>query len=100
MRKKAFSILLACLCMFSAACGSNSKKAPEHAEPQVKEPAIETGRQDGERFETTIILEGMEEKVRYEHIRDEALGFEMDYDYEIALSRAMTILKTRWIISR
>ena len=39
-------------------------------------------RQDGERFETTIILEGMEEKVRYEHIRNEALGFEMDYDYE------------------
>ena len=39
-------------------------------------------RQDGERFETVIILEGMEETVKYEHIRNEALGFEMDYDYE------------------
>ena len=41
-----------------------------------------TGRQDGERFETVIILEGMEETVQYEHIVNEALGFEMDYDYE------------------
>lgn len=82
MRKKAFSILLACLCMFSAACGSNSKKAPEHAEPQVKEPAIETGRRDGERFEGVIMLEGMEETVKYEHVKNSTIGFEMDYDYE------------------
>ena len=39
-------------------------------------------REDGERFEEVIILEGMEETVRYEHIVNEALGFEMDYDYE------------------
>ena len=39
-------------------------------------------REDGERFETVIVLEGMEETVRYEHIVNEALGFEMDYDYE------------------
>ncbi len=39
-------------------------------------------RQNGERFETVIILEGMEETVQYEHIINEALGFEMDYDYE------------------
>lgn len=39
-------------------------------------------RQDGERFETVIILEGMEETVRYEHVVSETLGFEMDYDYE------------------
>ena len=42
----------------------------------------EPARQDGERFETTIILEGMEQTVQYEHIVSEALGFEMDYDYE------------------
>ncbi len=42
----------------------------------------ETMRQDGERFETVIILEGMEEPVQYEHIVNETLGFEMDYDYE------------------
>ncbi len=39
-------------------------------------------RQDGERFEAVIVLEGMEETVHYEHIKNEALGFEMDYDYE------------------
>ncbi len=39
-------------------------------------------REVGERFEGTIILEGMDETVKYEHIRNDALGFEMDYDYE------------------
>lgn len=39
-------------------------------------------RQDGERFEAVIFLEGMEETVPYEHIVNKALGFEMDYDYE------------------
>ncbi len=39
------------------------------------------GRRDGERFEQTILLEGMEETVRYEHIVSNA-GFAMDYDYE------------------
>lgn len=39
-------------------------------------------RQDGERFEGVIVIEGMEEKVKYEHVRNEMVGFEMDYDYE------------------
>ena len=42
----------------------------------------ETARRDGERFEDTIMLEGMEETVRYEHAVNEALGIEIDYDYE------------------
>ena len=50
----------------------------EPAEPSPAEP----GRQDGERFEDIIILEGMEETVCYEHIQNNPLGFEMDYDYE------------------
>lgn len=41
-----------------------------------------TERQDGERFEETILLEGMEETVRYEHVKNEALGIELDYEYE------------------
>ena len=44
--------------------------------------ARETGRRDGERFEAVILLEGMEESVRYEHIVSAALGIEMDYDWE------------------
>lgn len=39
-------------------------------------------RKDGERFEETIILEGMEEKVQYEHVKNETIGFEIDYDYD------------------
>ena len=53
----------------------------ENTEPSETEPFIE--RQDGERFETVIILEGMEELVHYEHVRNDTLGFEMDYDYEL-----------------
>ncbi|WP_022778020.1 hypothetical protein [Butyrivibrio sp. AE3009] len=39
-------------------------------------------RADGERYEGTIILEGMEEKVQYEHAVSRTLGFEIDYEYE------------------
>ncbi len=46
------------------------------------EAEIVTEKQDGERFEGVIMLEGMEETVRYEHVRNDAIGFEMDYDYE------------------
>ena len=49
------------------------------------QPVLESepGRQDGERFEDVILLEGMETTVRYEHVRDNALGFDMDFDYEL-----------------
>lgn len=46
------------------------------------ETDADTGRHDVERFEETIMLEGMEETVRYEHVRNTDIGFEMDYDYE------------------
>ncbi len=58
-------------------------EASETSEPaEAVEPAAETARQDGERFETVIILEGMEETVHYEHVKNAAFGFEVDYDYE------------------
>ena len=50
------------------------------AEPSASLAAA--GRKDGERFESVITIEGMEETVHYEHIRNESIGFEMDYDYE------------------
>ncbi len=46
------------------------------------EPDTPAGRQDGERFEEIIMIEGMEEIVKYEHVINKAGGFEMDYDYE------------------
>ena len=60
-----------------------TEAAPVEAAPTEAAP-VETVpvRQDGERFEDTIMLEGMEETVQYEHIRNAALGIEMDYDYE------------------
>ncbi len=57
-----------------------SSEAAAQAAPS--EPEAVPGRQDGERFEDVIILEGMEETVRYEHVRNDAVGFEMDFDYE------------------
>ena len=60
----------------------------EPKKPEEPEKAETTsGRQDGERFEETIIIEGMEETVKYEHVRDESLGIEMDYDYESFVRR-------------
>ena len=50
--------------------------------PYAAAAASEDVRQDGERFDAVIMLEGMEETVHYEHIRNDAIGFEMDYDYE------------------
>ena len=59
-------------------------------------PTAEPVRQDGERFESVIMLEGMEEIVHYEHIRREDLGFEMDYDYE-AFARQSTSDRERFV---
>ncbi len=43
---------------------------------------VGAGRQDGNRCEDVIMLEGMEETIQYERIRNENIGFEMAYDYE------------------
>ena len=80
MKKTLFSfVLTAALILSLAGCG----KAPA-GEPQAASsgPAAGPGRQDGERFEAAIVIEGMEETVLYEHIRNETVGFEMDYDCE------------------
>lgn len=69
--------------------------AGSSAEEPAAEPAKENGtrRQDGERFEGVIMLEGMEETVRYEHVRNDAVGFEMDYDYENFARQNETVLE-------
>ena len=66
--------------------------AAEPSEPVVNaDPVItslppeesdESPRQDGERFDAVIMLEGMEETVGYEHVRNDAAGIELDYEYE------------------
>lgn len=63
-------------------CGKKDDAAKPAASSEPTETQTAVERQDGERFEDTIVIEGMEETVKYEHIRKEAAGFEMDYDYE------------------
>ena len=106
MKKHTFQILaaaltLALLLTVLTGCGGKPGTA-ETAEPvspaapvSTEEPAAapaeietETGRQDGERFEDVIMLEGMEETVRYEHVRNDAVGVELDYDYELLERRS------------
>ena len=61
--------------------GTAAAAAPAEADPSA---AAESGLalQPGEHFEGTVPLEGMEQTVHYEAIRNDALGFEMGYDYE------------------
>ncbi len=83
-----FSIIAA---LALSACGAPAAQptiSPEDSEvatviqaPSETAP-VKTARQDGERFQSVILLEGMEETVNYEHIVNPTLGFEMDYDYE------------------
>lgn len=47
-----------------------------------KEQETKNKRKDGERFQSTIMLEGLEEVVNYEHLINDTIGFEMDYDYD------------------
>ena len=38
-------------------------------------------RQVGDRYEDVIVYEGYEEILKFEHVKNEAAGFEMDYEY-------------------
>jgi len=92
----------AALMLLSAGCGrapaavtesGAAESAAPAAEPQsavieTSEPAPSSGRQDGERFEDVIMLEGVEETVKYEHVVNKTLGIEMDYDYEFFVRRS------------
>ena len=107
MKKNLLAIgISAALMLVLSSCGSVPSANTPAAEPPVtvtdqasvqdtqsapvstEAPAPVSGRQDGERFETVIMLEGMEETVRYEHVKNDAFGFEMDYDYESLLRRS------------
>ena len=90
MKKAVMALtMIAVLVLSLAGCGK--ARAPQSETPadeaqaalsEAAEAAAGSGRQDGERFETVIVIEGMEETVRYEHIRNDTVGVEMDYDYE------------------
>ena len=83
------AMLLSALLLSLAGCGGKTAAANpgdgagSSGQGGSSEAEAVPGRQDGERFESVIIMEGMEETVKYEHIRNDSLGFEMDYDYEL-----------------
>ena len=62
--------------------GSFGEETGTIPEPETAPAAQDTGRQDGERFQGTITLEGMDETVFYEHVKNDVIGVELDYDYE------------------
>ncbi len=72
------------------AAGAEAKNPDETADETPEAEAdsgntgatADTGRADGERFEEIIMLEGMEEPVGYEHAKSDALGFELDFEYD------------------
>ena len=64
---------------------SGSSQAEPEAVPAVQSSS---GRQDGERFQDVIMLEGMEETVSYEHVKNDVIGIELDYDYENFVRRS------------
>ena len=83
--KNLVSLLLAALLLTAltlGGCGKADEPAQSAAPTESAKPEAAVKRQDGERFETTITIEGMEETVQYEHLKNEDVGFEMDYDYE------------------
>ena len=94
--KKTLTLLLCQILLISAlgACGrKNSKEEPAGSAAPVEtaEAAEETSapeRQNGERFEDVIMIEGMEETIKLEHVINETAGFAMDFDYEGFLRRS------------
>ena len=61
---------------------SAAPAAPAPAPAAVPAPAVPSGMQDGQRYYGTVILEGMAETVGYEHVRNDTIGIEMDYEYD------------------
>ena len=62
--------------------GSFGEETGTIPEPETAPAAQDAGRQDGERFQDSIMLEGMPEAVFYEHVKNDVIGIELDYDYE------------------
>ena len=103
MKKTRYLLALsAALMLMLTGCGKAPAAVTESSTPETAAPAAESqsavietsepaplpARQDGERFEDVIMLEGMEETVKYEHVVNKTLGIEMDYDYESFVRRS------------
>ena len=95
--KKYIALLCICVLLITAIGGCAKKNAepePKPADPvqtesaeQTEAPAA-TERQDGEQFEATIMIEGMEETIKLQHVKNETAGFQVDFDYENFVRRS------------
>ncbi len=61
---------------------ANSEEQVIDADESMQESNTKDTREDGERFEDVIMLEGTEEPVKYEHARNDEMGIAIDFDYE------------------
>ena len=68
-------------CTAEPASTAEPVNSDEPAELPDIDPNIE--RKNGEHFEGIVIIEGMEEAVQFEHIRNDTIGIELDYEYEL-----------------
>ena len=76
------SVASALLLTMLGGCQDNDRQTEQDTSSSVSEAVADTGRKDGERFEDVILLEGDEETVQYEHVKNEEIGFELDFEYE------------------
>ena len=81
MKKTVITLTLAAALALSG-CGSAPSPAAQEVTPEVAAVTVKPDRENGERFEGSLSVLGMVETIHYEHIVNEALGLEMDYDYE------------------
>ena len=91
--KRTLALLLGLMLVIAVLGGCGKQAAPvesaspvESAEPteaaDLSEATPAPAREDGERFESVLFIEGMEEAIQYEHAVNQTAGFEMDYEYE------------------
>jgi len=76
------ALTLALLTGVLGGCAGNKQAAAPTASPEPTAQQERIERQAGERYEGSFTFQGVEETARYERIRSDTLGFEMDYDYE------------------
>lgn len=67
---------------------SGQSTPSETTEPTTPESTDAIARQDGDRYEAVIVIEGMEETVNYQYVRNESAGFEMAFDYDSFVRRS------------
>lgn len=90
-RKQFIALLCMTLLLFllpTVGCGRQEDAAKPAASAEPTEAPAVAERADGERFEDVIVLEGMEETVKLQHIRNKTAGFSMDFDYESFVRRS------------